>query len=182
MSTHTQLNQPTPSPVIAQLRDGTIVSIRHVMPGDGPALATLMERLSARSRRMRFFTGAANIEHAADWAASADGHNHLGLVAIDPAGEVVGHAAACRLYGPRAEIGIEIDETHRHLGLATLLIAQLAREAERAGISTFLATVLPDNHDMLAVLHDAFNATGHTDRGQVDIEFPTSAWTHNPYV
>ena len=84
------------------------------------------------------------------------------------------------MYGARAEVAIEVDETHRHQGLATILIARLAREAEAKQIRHFVAEVLPDNREMLAVFNDGFDASRRFADGEVDVEFPTSAWQLPP--
>jgi len=160
----------------ARLRDGTEIRVRHVTRGDEPVLLAFMRRLSPESRRLRFFSPACDVESAACWAAGADGIDHLGLVAIDSHGQILGHAACVRMYGPRAEVAIEVDETYRHQGLATLLITRLAREAEQKQIRSFVAEVLPDNHEMLAVFQDGFDASRQFADGEVDIEFPTTAW------
>ena len=75
------------------------------------------------------------------------------------------------MHGPRAEV----DETHRQQ-LATILIAKLAREAEEKQIRHFVAEVLPDNHEMLDIFHNGFDAHCQSAGGEVDIDFPTSAW------
>jgi L-amino acid N-acyltransferase YncA len=158
------------------LRDGTEIRLRHVTQRDEPALMGFMQELTPASRRFRFFSSACDLHAAAKWAASADGTDHLGIVAIDEDGRILGHAACVRMYGARAEVAIEVDETHRHQGLATILIARLAREAEERQIRHFVAEVLPDNHEMLDVFHDGFDADCQSADGEVDIEFPTSAW------
>jgi L-amino acid N-acyltransferase YncA len=135
-----------------------------------------MRGLSPESRRLRFFTPAYDLESAARWAASADGVDHLGLLALGAHDELLGHAACIRMYGPRAEVAVEVAESCRHQGLATLLIARLAHEAKGQQIRSFVAEVLPDNHEMLAVFFDGFDASRHIADGEVDIEFPTSAW------
>ncbi|MDQ6807393.1 MAG: GNAT family N-acetyltransferase [Actinomycetota bacterium] len=160
----------------ATLSDGTEVRIRHVTRRDESALLGFMQRLSPESRRLRFFSPAYDLESAARWAASADGTDHLGLVALGSHGQILGHAACVRMYGPRAEIAVEIDESCRHQGLATLLITGLAHEAEQKRIRSFVAEVLPENVQMLAVFHDGFDASRHFQDGEVDIEFPTAAW------
>jgi hypothetical protein len=160
----------------ATLRDGSQVRVRHVVAGDQPALLAFMQRLSPESRRLRFFSPACDLESAARWAASADGVDHLGLVAIGSHGRILGHAVCVRMYGPRAEVAVEVAESCRHQGLATILITRLAHEAEQKQIRYFVAEVLPENHEMLAVFHHGFDASRHAADGEVDIEFPTAAW------
>ena len=159
-----------------RLRSGDRVRIRPVQRDDRPLMLQFMSQLDARSRQLRFFTAGANLTAAADWATSADGCDHIGLVALDQTGELAGHAACCRTYGRRAEVSVEISGRSRHQGLATILIAELAHRAETLGIDTFIAEVLPENHDMLAVFHDGFDAGQRCQDGEFDIEFPTSAW------
>lgn len=164
----------------ARLRNGAAIRVRHVTPHDEPCLLQFMEQLTPEFRRMRFFSAAYDLRAAARRAASADGTDHIGIVATDDRGHMLGHAACARMYGARAEVAIEVDETHRHQGLATILIATLAREAEQKQIRHFVAGVLPDNHKMLAVFNDGFDASQKFADGEVDIEFPTSAWQLPP--
>jgi L-amino acid N-acyltransferase YncA len=140
----------------ATLCDGTEIRIRHVTRDDEPALFGFMQRLSPEARRLRFFSVASDLESAARWAASADGIDHLGLVAIS-CGQILGHVACVRMYGHRAEIAVEVEESCRSQGLARLLIAELSREAEEKQIRSLVAEVLPGNHEMLAVFHDGFD-------------------------
>jgi L-amino acid N-acyltransferase YncA len=167
---------PAVAPRNVCLRNGVSVQVRSVHVDDRAAVLAFLTELSAPAQKMRFFTGGADLTTAASWAAGADGRNHLGLLALDDAGEIVGHAACCRVYGHRAEVAVEISDRARHQGLATLLIAELARRAEALGIRAFVAEVLPENHEMLSVFHDGFDATQSLRGGEVDIEFPTSAW------
>jgi L-amino acid N-acyltransferase YncA len=166
--------------VTARLRDGTEIRIRHVTGDDQPALLAFMQHLSPDSRRMRFFSPACDLRAAAKWAASADGTDHIGILALDDRSQLLGHAACVRMAGARAEVAIEVDDTHRHQGLATILIAKLAREAEQKQIRHFVAEVLPENHEMLDVFHDGFDADCQFAEGEVDVEFPTSAWQLPP--
>jgi L-amino acid N-acyltransferase YncA len=163
-----------------RLRDGTPISIRHVTERDEPTLLRFMQQLSLESRRLRFFSPACDLQEAARWAAGADGTDHIGIVAVDAGGQILGHAACARMYGARAEVAIEVDEAHRHQGLATILITRLAREAEEKQIRHFVAEVLPDNHEMLAVFNDGFDASRQFGDGEVNVEFPTSAWQLPP--
>jgi L-amino acid N-acyltransferase YncA len=160
----------------ATARDGRHVVLRHVAAGDEPTLLAFMQALSVESRRLRFFSACCNLHEAAHWAAGADGSDRIGILATDTDGQILAHAVCCRFAGVRAEVAVEVSETHRHQGLATILITRLAAEAEQQGIRFFVAEVLPDNREMLAVFSDGFDASHTAAVGEVDIEFPTSAW------
>jgi ribosomal protein S18 acetylase RimI-like enzyme len=161
---------------MSSMRDGRPLLLRHVAADDEPALLTFMQALSPDSRRLRFFSAGCDLDEAAHWAASADGSDRIGILATDLAGRILGHAVCCRLPGLRAEVAVEVSETDRHQGLATILIVRLAAEAEQEGIRFFVAEVLPDNREMLAVFGDGFDASRTAAFGEVDIEFPTAAW------
>jgi hypothetical protein len=165
---------------IVKLRDGSSVRLRAPTSGDAGALLEFLRSLSPDSRRLRFFSPACDLEAAARWAASADGTDHIGLIALDSRSAIIGHAACARLYGPRGEVAVEVHEGHRQLGLASLLLRRLACDAQRAGIRTLVAEVLPDNHEMLAVFHDEFHAGAHHADGAVEVDFPSAAWDAAP--
>jgi L-amino acid N-acyltransferase YncA len=160
----------------ATARDGHPVLLRRVTADDEPALLAFMQALSVTSRRLRFFSAWCDLDEAAHWAAGADGTDRIGILATDLDGQILAHAVCCRSPGFRAEVAVEVSETHRHQGLATILIVRLAAEAEQQGIRFFVAKVLPDNREMLAVFSDGFDASRTAAHDAVDIEFPTSAW------
>jgi L-amino acid N-acyltransferase YncA len=150
--------------------------VRDVRPSDQRGLLRFLETVWSESRRLRSLSGSGDLPAVAAWAAAADGDEHIGVVALDASGTMIGHASACRIYGSRAEVAVEIDAAHRHLGLATTLVAELARRAERHGISTFVAEVPPESRDMLDVFHDRCEPGERPAVGEGDIEFPTSGW------
>lgn len=79
---------------------------------------------------------------------------------------MVGHAAYVRFDETKAEVAVEVADDMHHLG----------RTAEMNGIEHFVADVLPDNHEMLAVLHDGFDPTQGRGDEVIKIAFPTSSW------
>jgi GNAT superfamily N-acetyltransferase len=159
----------------ARLRDGSNLAIRCTKCGDEQALREFLGHLTANSLRFRFFTGAANIDSAAHWAAVSE-PGGCGIVAIDEAGELVGHAAYVPIDARSAEVAVEVaDRLHGH-GLGTILVERLAEQAERRGVAQFVAEVLPENRAMLDVFRDGFDAKVTFDRGTDAVEFPTSAW------
>jgi L-amino acid N-acyltransferase YncA len=162
-------------PSSIRLRDGQTVSIRAAGAGDEQAMREFLAGLCANSLRFRFFTGAANIDSVAHWAAISEPDGY-GLVAIDEAGELVGHAAYVPLDQSSAEVAVEVADRLHGLGLGTIMVERLAEQAERRGVSQFVAEVLPDNKAMLDVFRDGFDAKVSFDRGTDAVEFPTSAW------
>lgn len=161
----------------AELRDGRHVTVREVGPEDEAVLLEFLERMSPGNLRLRFFTGGSDLRRTARWAAGADGVRHCALLALDESGRVVGHALyVCLGDEPRAEVAVEVADDLHHQGLATVLLIRLARHAEEAGVERFVAQVLPENHDMLAVFADGFASERQSDDGEVHVEYLTSSW------
>ncbi|MFI4990204.1 MAG: GNAT family N-acetyltransferase [Solirubrobacterales bacterium] len=76
----------------------------------------------------------------------------------------------------RAEVAVEVADDLHGLGLGTILIERLAEIAERHGVVTFVAEVLPENEAMLDVFRDGFDAEVSWCEGIERVQFPTSAW------
>ncbi len=163
------------APEVVQLRDGSAVSIRPVRPQDEAPLRTFLAELCPEARRLRFFTGAADMRQAAHWAAEGAADHH-GLLAHDETGALVGHASYAQLDPQRAEVAVEVADHLYGRGLATILIERLAGIAEQRGVSEFVAEVLPENAPMLAVFRDGFDARVAFDDGIETVVLPTSAW------
>lgn len=160
---------------IVQLRNGSTVTIRPATSKDEAALRAFLMALCPESRRLRFFTGAADLGLAAHWAADI-GADRYGLVALDEAGTLVGHALYVQLSTLCAEVAVEVADRFHGLGLGTILVQRLAAAAERRGIVSFVAEVLPDNRAMLDVFRDGFDAHVRLRGGTDTVAFPTAAW------
>ncbi len=160
---------------LVRLRDGSSVAVRPASARDEPALESFLSGLCLEARRLRFFTGGADIASAAH-AVSATGPHRYGLIAHDEGGVLVGHATYVQLDRTRAEVGVEVADHLQGRGLGTILIERLATVAESRGITLFVAEVLPENHAMLSVFHDGFDARSTFHDGTDAVEFPTASW------
>jgi GNAT superfamily N-acetyltransferase len=159
------------------LRNGATVSIRPVTADDEAATFEFLTDLCEGSRRLRFFSGAADLRSEARRGAAGDDAEHHGLVALAPGRGVVGHAIYVRVRAAkRAEVAVEVADDLHHLGLATLLMIRLTEFAEEHQILRFFAEVLPENRDMLAVFRDGFAAVSAAGQDEIDVEFATSTW------
>ncbi len=92
----------------------------------------------------------------ATWAANPDGMDHLGIVALDREGKLVGHVACNRIYGRRGEVAVDVDQSQRYHGLANALLKQIVRDAKDHGMHTLIAEVVPEQDDI------SFVANGST--------------------
>jgi GNAT superfamily N-acetyltransferase len=166
-----------PSPVeLLRLRDGSSVTVRSATARDEPALLAFLSGLSMEAKRLRFFTGAADMGYAAHLAA-ATGADRYGLIAHDETGLAVGHATYVQLDRTHAEVAVEVADRLHGCGLGTLLIERLAIVAEQHGITHFVAEVLCENRAMLDVFREGFDARVVRHEGPEErVEFLTTAW------
>jgi acyl-CoA synthetase (NDP forming)/GNAT superfamily N-acetyltransferase len=157
------------------LRDGSTVAIRSVEPEDLDGLRALLAGLTPEARRLRFFSGGADVQGAARRAATVGLRDAAGLVALagDPQ-EIVGHACFERGAPDVAEVAFEVSARMRGQGLATILLAHLAEVAAERGIERFVAEVLPENRRMIEVFRESGFPT-ELKRGPDDlrVSFPT---------
>src|SRR3954452_2959904 len=155
----------------AVLRDGSTLHVRPAMPEDEPRLRDFLASLSERSRWFRYFSAGVNLDRAAHVAAAPDG---LSLLAVHgPEETVVGHGTY--VGSGRAEVAFAVADEWQGHGIATILLAHLAQAASAAGIQTFTATVLPENHRMLEVFRDSrFPVLARHVDGCIEMELPTS--------
>jgi RimJ/RimL family protein N-acetyltransferase len=162
-------------PELVRLRDGSRVTIRPIRAEDEGALRNFLGDLSDEARRLRFFSGAVDLERAAHGGVE-HGHGRVGLVVHDAQGVLVGHALYVRIDDRRAEVALAVADHVQNRGLATLLIERLAVIAEASGITRFVAEVLPENRAMLDVFQEGFEASVRMRGGTDAVEFPVAAW------
>jgi GNAT superfamily N-acetyltransferase len=146
-----------------------------MVAADEERLCRFLESLCLEARRLRFFSGGIDIASLGHQVADT-GPGHLGLLATDTDGQILGHAVAINLSPQTAEVAVEVADGLHGEGLGTILIERLAELAEAAGIETFVAQVLGDNRAMLDVFRSGFDAHVSWREGVDFVEFPTYAW------
>jgi RimJ/RimL family protein N-acetyltransferase len=148
---------------VVVLADGGRILVRHLRPSDRAELARRYLELSPRARRLRFFNAPDHLsERLLDYLMEVDVPNRSALVAFaldDDGAPGVGIAryARSREEPDAAEAAVTVFDTHQNRGIATELLLRLADEAREHGITTFTASVMWENRDLLDGLR-AFGA------------------------
>ena len=108
-------------------------------------------------------------------AAQGDRPEGYGLIVTTGAEErVVAHAVFELERPDRAEVAFAVADEMQGRGLATVLIAHLAQVASARGVTTFTATVLPENRRMISVFRESgFPVEVHASPDGIELEFPT---------
>ncbi|MGH7911393.1 MAG: GNAT family N-acetyltransferase, partial [Candidatus Dormibacteraceae bacterium] len=163
-----------PPPADVVLRDGSTVHVRPAAEADFEALAGFLSSLSEQSRLFRFFGAVDDLTWAARTFLDIDLPTRVSLLAVRDQ-RIVGHGFYAQDLPHHAEVALAIADDLQGLGLGTLLLGHLAAYAAAAGIDTFTADVLPENHRMLGVFRaSGFRIRGRSASGVLSIEFPTS--------
>ncbi|MGC9220590.1 MAG: GNAT family N-acetyltransferase [Solirubrobacteraceae bacterium] len=142
---------------------------------DSTLVRAFLERISAEAMQYRFFA-APNLDWVAEWSVDVDYTDQLALVALtgEPA-RIVAHAAYIRSSQTKAEVAFLVADDFQGHGIATTLLAHLAVAAERHGITTFTAEVLPANHKMVETFRESgFPVDIRSSPQSLEIELPTS--------
>src|SRR5918999_1655035 len=126
------------------LRDGSTVRVRPARPEDRTRVEDYLIGLSPESRRLRFWSPAIDVGAVAGRITAVDHVDHVTLLVLQGGdeGRMIGGAQ------------------YQGRGIAPILLGQLAQEASRHGIATFVAEVLPENHPMIDVFrHSGFRVS-----------------------
>lgn len=156
------------------LRDGSVLQVRPVQPGDEGRLLAFFRGLSAQSRSLRFFSPAVDVDREAHRAMQA-GPTTCSLVAVTgPTERVVGHAVYAGVAPGRAEVALAVADEYQGRGLGTAMLGRLAAIAAANGVAVFEAEVLPENYRMIDVFRQSgFPLELHARPGQLHLTFPT---------
>jgi GNAT superfamily N-acetyltransferase len=140
------------------LKDGTAVTVRAIRPEDGPSIVEAFSKLDRESIYRRFFSPKKELSSAElKQLTTVDFARVVALVvtARTPEGEagIAGgrYAAESGDRPKSAELAFLTADTHRGLGIASLLLRHLVNLARDAGLSQFEADVLAENEPMLKV-------------------------------
>ena len=144
-----QLHSLPPS-VEVTLRDGATIAVRALVPEDRELIAAAFERLSARSRFLRFFSPLPRLpKRTLDALMDVDHARHVALVAI--------HDEACigvvryvvDAHDPTiADFAITVIDAHQGRGLGRALTAAIARVACERGVRRLSLDVHVENRVM----------------------------------
>ncbi len=157
----------------------TVVHVRPIRPDDAERLAAFHQRLSPRSIYFRFFSPHPRLSPAeVERFTTVDYVDRLALVA-EVEDELVGIGRYDRIGTSEAEIAFVVADAWQHHGIATMLLELLAEAARARGIDTFVASTLPDNHEMIHLLtHSGFEATLRFADGVVTARLPIGHSRH----
>ena len=159
----------------AQLQPEAI-TLRELVPADRPLLAAAFERLSPRSRYLRFLSPLPALpERTLDHLMAVDGREHVALAAIHD-GQIVGVARYVRDRRDRglADVAVTVVDPHQGRGLGRRLLAALLGHAGEHGLRALTFDVHPSNEAARRLLRSLGARMAWSD-GLLHGELPTPA-------
>jgi RimJ/RimL family protein N-acetyltransferase/nucleotide-binding universal stress UspA family protein len=155
-----------------QLRDGSTVVIRPLTSDDRELLRSGFERLSDRSRYLRFQTPLTELsDEQLSYLTAVDHHDHEALVALAPdSDDAIGVARFVRISDNVAECAIVVADDWQNRGLGSELLERLVERAQEEGVERFTALVLADNTDALRLLQRLGDTVWRSEGSQLELE------------
>jgi len=140
---------------VEYLRGGHALHIRPIRPEDAALERAFVDRMSERSRYMRFFNAVRGLSpEMLARLTQIDYDRELALIALSAeqgqAEQIVGVARfAANPDGESCEFAVAIDDQWSGRGVATVLMERLFEAARDGGYSRMTGCVLPENDSML---------------------------------
>ena len=141
------------------LRDGTTATIRLAQPSDRPALQTFVDRLSAESKRHRFFSESSPPPEVIASLCNTSDPRALVTLLVTRTWEGEPRIIAAGSYLAKdehtAEVAMAVDDAFHGKGLGTLLLERLALLAVRHGFDRLWAATHAENLAMREVFRES---------------------------
>lgn len=155
------------------LRDGSIAHVRPITPTDAEAIHRFHAGQSAESIYLRFFAPIKRLSDRDVYRFTHVDHDTRVALVVVVGDELIGIGRYDRLEDPNsAEVAFNISDHYHGKGVGSVLLEHLAAIAQDAGITKFVADVLPQNRKMMKVFTDAGYEIGHHyDDGVITVEF-----------
>ncbi|MBX7434716.1 GNAT family N-acetyltransferase [Mycobacterium sp. Y57] len=162
------------APIPVRMRDGSVLYLRPVLPGDNERIVQGPVEFSGETLYRRFQSVRTPSKRLMAYLFEVDYLEHFVFVLTEgPDGPVVADVRFVRDGDDptRAEIAFIVGDDYQGRGIGTFLMGAIAVAAGYDGVQTFTARVLSDNHPMRAIL-DHFGARWRRDDlGVVTTEF-----------
>jgi len=161
-----------------QLKDGTAVLLRPVLPEDRQRLENGLLRMSAESRYQRFFSPIRGLsDKQLRYFTEVDQNNHVACIALDPSASGLPGIGIARFVRYRdqpmmAEVAFTVIDAFQARGLGSLLLATLYLVAQTRGIETFRALVLVANGTVVDWLRRLGASGKVSSAGVVELDLP----------
>ncbi|MPY80661.1 MAG: GNAT family N-acetyltransferase [Actinophytocola sp.] len=153
--------------------------VETLRPHHLPGVAAMAESLSTRSLYYRFFAGTPKVPPQLLRQLATLDHDQREAVVAVHRGRVIGLALYVRLPDTRrADLAVLVVDAWQHRGIGRRMVSRLATLAARRGITSFDASVLPENKAALRAVARLWpGAAPRPDEDCVHYSLPTLLMT-----
>ncbi len=141
------------------LKNGQVVYVRPIVPSDGHFLVDLFNRMSQRSRYLRFMTNIQELPDALLYRFTHLDYQSCFAIAcqieVDGRNEII--AVARYSLDPDehiAELGVAVRDDWQHMGVGRYILSKIISIGKDHGISRFGSMMDPQNDTMKKLLRD----------------------------
>ena len=155
------------------LKDGSLGFVRPITPDDTEGIHRFHAAQSEESIYLRFFAPIKRLSDRDVYRFTHVDHDARVALVVVVGGEIIGIGRYDRLDDPSvAEVAFNISDHYHGKGVGSVLLEHLAAIAQDAGVTRFVADVLPQNRKMMKVFSDAgYEVKHHFDDGIISVEF-----------
>jgi len=141
------------TPIPIRVRDGTLLLLRPVLPGDDERTVHGHILFSGETLYRRFMTAQLPSQALMDYLSQVDYVDHFVWVVTDGSDPVADARFVREEADPTvAEIAFTVADAYQGRGIGSFLIGALSIAAEASGIERFSARMLSDNVPMRAIM------------------------------
>jgi RimJ/RimL family protein N-acetyltransferase len=170
MTTAPCLTRPTRPTDSRRLRDGSVLRVCELEPGDEGTVLEVFAGLGPRSRELRFMTPKPRLNGPdLRQLTAVDDRDHVALVAVSEEDGPIGIARFVRDPNDAgaADVAVAVVDSWQRRGVGTALADALSRRAREEGIHRFTVVMQRDNTPAMHLLH---RARAGVDRLAIDRE------------
>ncbi|APT92650.1 CoA-binding protein [Corynebacterium phocae] len=161
------------------LNDGGIASLRHIAPGDEDAIRRFYDRVSDRSKYLRFFSTHPELTDTdmQRWFGT-EGYGAYDKVTLvmEERGEIVavaGYELVKALLPARVgDVSFLVQDSHQGRGVGPIFLEHLAEIGREGKVERFFAEMLTQNRGMIQVFKRAgYSVTPELEDGFITVDF-----------
>lgn len=163
------------------LRDGSVGHVRPITPADADRIREFHAGQSEESIYLRFFAPLKELSDRDVHRFTVVDYDERVALVVTVLDKIIGIGRYDRVDATTAEVAFNISDHYQGKGLGSVLLEHLALIGLEAGVTRFVAEVLPQNRKMINVFKEAGYAVSHRlEDGVISLSFditPTAAST-----
>ena len=154
------------------LRDGSVAHVRPITPADGEAVRRFHAGQSEESIYLRFFAPLRELSDKDIHRFTVVDYDDRVALVVTLREDIIGVGRYDKVDASTAEVAFNISDHYHGKGIGSILLEHLAAIGFEAGVTKFVAEVLPQNRKMINVFKEAGYGVKHRlEDGVISLSF-----------